>query len=215
MPAPARPRENQRNRTRAALLAAAGALMREGRRPSIPDVAAAAGIARRTAYRYFPSAEQLHTEAALETLRPAMEGALATMSGANPEARLETTVREMQRLAAQNEDLLRAMIRLTVDRRADEQTTGHAPVRGSRRIDWLEASLAPIRSRLTPRAFARLVSAVSLCVGAEALIVLRDVRGLDEKRAADVSSWAATALLRASLAEPGAKRTKPRSAAKR
>ncbi len=189
--------------------------MREGRRPSIPDVAAAAGIARRTAYRYFPSAEQLHTEAALETLRPAMEGALATMSGANPEARLERTVREMQRLAAQNEDLLRAMIRLTVDRRAAEQTTGHAPVRGSRRIDWLEASLAPIRSRLTPRAFARLISAVSLCVGAEALIVLRDVRGLDEKRAADVSSWAATALLRASLAEPAAKRTKPRSAAKR
>lgn len=168
MPAPARRRENQRNRTRAALLAAAGALMREGRRPSIPDVAAAAGIARRTAYRYFPSAEQLHTEAALETLRPAMEGALATMSGANPEARLERTVREMQRLAAQNEDLLRAMIRLTVDRRAAEQTTGHAPVRGSRRIDWLEASLAPIRSRLTPRAFARLISAVSLCVGAEA-----------------------------------------------
>jgi len=44
-----------------------------------------------------------------------------------------------------------------------------------------------------------LVSAISLCVGAEALIVLRDIRGLDQKTAADVSAWSAKALLRAAL----------------
>lgn len=204
-------RAGQRKRTRDALLSAAATLMRAGKRPSVPDVAAAAGIARRTAYRYFPSSEQLNTEAALETLRPMMEHALEAVSGADPERRLERTVREMQRLAAQNEELLRAMIRLTIDRRREAGTPINVPLRGSRRTDWLEAGLAPARARLSARAFERLVSAVSLCVGSEALIVLRDVRGLDEKRAADVSTWAAITLLRASLAEAGDKRTKRRT----
>lgn len=204
-------REGQRKRTRDALLSAAAALMRAGKRPSVPDVAAVAGIARRTAYRYFPSSEQLHTEAALETLRPMMARTLAAVPGEDPEHRLERTVREMQRLAAQNEELLRAMIRLTIDQRRDAATSAKLPLRGSRRIDWLEAALAPARARLSARAFRRLVSAVSLCVGAEALIVLRDVRGLDEKRAAEVSSWAAITLLRASLAEAGDKPAKRRT----
>ncbi len=214
MTAPNPARANQRNRTRAALLAAAAALMRDGQRPSVPDVAAAAGIARRTAYRYFPSSEQLLTEAALETLRPLMDVALAA-TGDDPEVRLEHTVREMQRLAAQNEDLLRAMIRLTVDQRKNRTVPANAPLRGNRRVDWLEAALKPVRSRLSPRAFARLVSALTFCVGPEALIALRDIRGLDEKHAADVSSWAAIALLRASLTETAAKRPKRRPARKR
>jgi len=205
-------REQQRKRTRDALLSAAASLMRDGKRPSVADVAAAAGIARRTAYRYFPSPEQLHTEAALETLRPLMTRMLAAEPSDDPEQRLERTVREMHRLAAQNEDLLRAMIRLTIDRRKSAATPANAPLRGSRRIDWLEAALAPARAHLTPRAFARLVSAVSLCVGAEALIVLRDVRGLDEKQAADVSAWAAVALLRTSLAEVDESRKRRRPA---
>jgi hypothetical protein len=137
---------------------------------------------------------------------------LAAEPSDDPERRLEHTVREMHRLAAQNEDLLRAMIRLTIDRRRSAATPANVPLRGSRRIDWLEAALAPARAHLTPRAFARLVSAVSLCVGAEALIVLRDVRGLDEKQSADVSAWAAVALLRASLAEVDGSRKRRRPA---
>lgn len=201
MPVSSRPRENQRRRTRADLLAAAAALMRDGQRPTIPDVAAAAGVARRTAYRYFPSQEQLHTEAALEELRPVMDRALATSSESDPEIRLERTVREMQRLVVQNEDLLRAMIRLTVDQRKAPGVPADAPLRGRRRIDWIEAALEPVRKRLSGRAFSRLVSAVTLCVGPEALIALRDIRGLNERQAADVSSWAAIALLRASLTD--------------
>lgn len=214
MTAPNRARENQRKRTRAALLAAAAALMRDGGRPSVADVAAAADVARRTAYRYFPSSEQLHTEAALETIRPLMDAVLAA-TGDDPEVRLDHTVREMHRLAVQNEDLLRAMIRLTIDQRTRRTVPANVPVRGSRRVDWLEAALKPVRARLAPRAFARLISALTFCVGPEALIALRDIRGLDDKNAADVSSWAAVALLRASLSEAGAKRSKPRPAHKR
>jgi hypothetical protein len=47
-----------------------------------------------------------------------------------------------------------------------------------------------------------------MCVGIEALIVLRDLRGLPEREAEEVSRWAARTLLRESLAE--AETRKPR-----
>ncbi|HMA00730.1 MAG: hypothetical protein ACM34L_09445 [Gemmatimonas sp.] len=51
------------------------------------------------------------------------------------------------------------------------------------------------------RRYERLVSALAMCVGIEALIVLRDLRGLDEGDAQEVSRWAARTLLRESLEE--------------
>lgn len=140
------------------------------------------------------------TEAALELLRPTVETSFESTK-LNPEVRIDATVRTMQREAAAKEDLLRTIIRLTVERHGESGEERTTPVRGIRRIDWLEGALQPVRSQLTPREFARLISAVSLCVGAEALIVLRDVRGLDADNAAEVSSWTARALLRAALEE--------------
>jgi hypothetical protein len=47
--------------------------------------------------------------------------------------------------------------------------------------------------------FERLVAAMCLCVGVEALVVLRDVCGLEAEEAKEVARWAAFALLSASL----------------
>jgi hypothetical protein len=47
-------RENQRRRTRKDLLQAAARLMKEGRTPSLDEVAETALVSRATAYRYFP-----------------------------------------------------------------------------------------------------------------------------------------------------------------
>ena len=195
-------RSGPARRTRAALLAATADLLRAGGYPSVAEAAEAADVSRRTAYRYFPTQEQLLTEAALETLRSGIEASFASIEE-EPEARIEAAVRAMQQQAAANERLLRTMIRLTVERKMGATGTSAAP-RGSRRIDWIESALAPVRTRLPKSAYARLVSAISLCVGAEALIVLRDVRGLDQASAADVSAWAAKALLRAALDEVSA-----------
>ncbi len=188
--------------------------------PSVADVAETADVSRRTAYRYFPTQEQLLTEAALETLRPGIESSFTALD--DPEARVEAAVRAMQKQTELNENLLRTMIRLTVERRVDPTVAPSdvkAAMRGSRRIEWIENALAPVRAQLSAARFARLVSAVSLCVGAEALIVLRDIRGLDPAGAADVCAWAAKALLRSALQETPlattekARRTKTRQSA--
>jgi AcrR family transcriptional regulator len=193
-------RSGPQRRTKAALLAAAAELLRSGEVPSVAQAAEAADVSRRTAYRYFPTQERLLTEAALESLRPGIEASFASIE-TDPEARIEAAVRAMQESAAMNEGLLRTMIRLSVERGVEAPAGGAPAVRGSRRVDWIESALAPVRTRLSKPAFAQLVSAVSLCVGAEALIVLRDVRGLDHATAADVSAWSAKALLRAALDE--------------
>jgi AcrR family transcriptional regulator len=202
-------RAKQKSRTRAALLSAAGRLIAAGRTPNVAEVADAADVSRRTAYRYFPTQEQLLVEAALEALRPEVESAMA---GALPparhapgddiedaRARLESLVHAIHRLMLQHERLLRTMIRLTA-----MQSNADGPVRGYRRVDWIESAVAPVRRRLGASRFARLVSSLALCVGTDALIVLQDVRGLAPGAAERVAAWTAQALLSASIAEADA-----------
>jgi hypothetical protein len=85
------------------------------------------------------------------------------------------------------------------------------PTRGYRRIEWIEQALEPIRPRVTPKAFERLVSALAMVMGWESLIVAQDIRGLDLDDAGEVSAWAAAALLRATLADPKAARRQKES----
>ncbi|HEY5087007.1 MAG TPA: helix-turn-helix domain-containing protein [Gemmatimonadaceae bacterium] len=198
-------RERQKGRTRKALLAAAVELIAAGRTPSIAEVADAAEISRRTAYRYFPTQEQLLVEATLEGLRPSIVEAVESPEAGQPddvEARLDRTVLALQRGAVANEQLLRTMIRLTVSRPSPTAPTERAePRRGYRRIDWIELALEPVRKQLGKKCFERLVTALTVCLGIDALIVLRDLRGLTYAEAEAVSLWTARNLLRASLAE--------------
>jgi AcrR family transcriptional regulator len=204
-------REKQKRRTRTAILTAARELIRQGKVPSVTDAADAADVSRRTAYRYFPTQEQLLTEAQLEGERPVFERVFEAPELAHDiEARLDALVRTMFAVTRSTELLMRTMIRLTVERGRDEDTVNAAeaepPRRGYRRIDWIEMALSPIRTQLDESSFERLVSGLALCVGIEALLVLRDIRGLDLAAAEEVSRWTARSLLYASLAESNAQR---------
>jgi AcrR family transcriptional regulator len=198
-------RDKQKRRTHAAILTAARALIQQGTIPSVADAADAADVSRRTAYRYFPTQEQLLTEVQLERERPIFERVFAAPELAHDvEARLDALVRTIYAELQVTEPLMRAMIRLTVDSSRDEPaaaTEAEQPRRGYRRIDWIELALEPVRMRLDEISFERLVSAVALCIGIEALLVLRDIRGLDHAAAEEVSRWAIRSLLHASLAD--------------
>lgn len=198
-------RHRQRLRTRRDLLATAGRLIESGRLPTVAEVADAAAVSRRTAYRYFPTQAKLFAEAALEGLRPAMERAIAGApqggGSGDPGSRVEALVTAMQRLAIDNEHLLRTMIYLTVL----EPASAGMPRRGVRRVDWIESSLQPLRERLSDATYQRLVSALAVCAGIEALLVLRDIRGLGTQQAIEASRWMARAMVRQALADERAK----------
>lgn len=207
-------RVQQKGRTRSVLLAAAVRLLTGGAQPTVAEVADAAAVSRRTAYRYFPTQEQMLVEAALEGVRGIMSQAIEGEDGKrrdvqDVEARLDRAVRALQRSAVANEQLLRTMIRLTVSAAPTAPAgTGATPKRGYRRIEWIALALAPVKKKLGKRRYERLISALALCVGIEALIVLRDLRGLSEGEAEEVSRWAAATLLRETLRESKPRRKK-------
>ena len=193
-------REAQRRRTRAAILDATTRLLAEGGEPSIDDIAAAADVSRRTVYMYFPTLDQLLLDATLGALSATkVEEALDRAERADDtRARVDALVRTLTRLSAQTLPLGRRLIQLTVSGGTD---TGPRPRRGYRRVAWVERAVDPLRDRLSAEQFDRLVSALAVVIGWEAMVVLRDVRGLRPKREEEVLRWAADVLVTAMLAE--------------
>lgn len=191
-------RERQRRRTRRAIVNAAAELLARGESPSVTEIAEAAEVSRRTVYLYFPTLDQLLADAALAATGDFIEPALTT--SAAPQQRLDNFVRGMQRGAADTEQLGRTVIRLTLDPVPDGAAEP-VPRRGYRRVEWIERALEPVAAQLDADRFERLVSALTLVVGWEPFMTLRDTRGLSGPQIEDVSAWIARTLLAATLAE--------------
>ena len=199
-------RINQKRRTRAAILAAAVDLVEGGQRPTVAEVADVALVSRATAYRYFPTHEYLLFEAALESTRTDINRELEENTlPEDPEARLEMLIDALQKRIIDKETAFRTMLRLSLEQSPEEERHGGesspSRLRGGGRVRWIEKALRPVRERLEEPEFRRLVAALSLCMGIEALVVLRDVCALEASEAEDVLRWAARTLLRSSLAE--------------
>jgi AcrR family transcriptional regulator len=194
-------RFRQRRRTRAAIVAAAADLLRSGRTPSINEVAEAADVSRRTVYLYFPTLEQLLIDATLGMLSQAAvdEAIDAADTGGDVTERVTAMIRAVSAMSAETLPLGRSLIRLTVD--SPDSTKQAQPRRGYRRIAWIERALEPLRPQLDTARFERLVSALAMVTGWEALIILQDLRGLTPPEQAETSAWAAQALVRAALHE--------------
>ena len=189
-----RGRERQRRRTRKAIVDAAVELLGRGGEPSVAEIAETADVSRRTVYLYFPTVEHLLADAALEAARGSVEPSFE--AGGDAGERLEALVRAVQQGFAETEELGRTIIRLTVGA-ADGSRPRGTPRRGYRRVEWIERALEPIRDELPPERFERLVSALTLVIGWEAMIVLQDTRGLDHRQAEEICVSAARALLAA------------------
>jgi AcrR family transcriptional regulator len=189
----------QRRRTRAAIVAATRQLVADGKTPSIDEIAAAADVSRRTIYMYFPTVDQLLLDATVALLSEATIDAVLDPDrfGDDVIARIDALARTLVELAPDTLPLGRKIIRLTVD--APPADEGER--RGYRRVEWIERAVEPLRDRVTAAQYERLVSALSLILGWEAMVVLRDVRGLDASREAEVIRWASTALVEATLQE--------------
>jgi AcrR family transcriptional regulator len=193
-------RYRQRRRTRAAIVEAAANLLRSGVTPSVAEVADAADVSRRTVYLHFPTIEQLLADATVGLLsQGAIDAAIeAADTGDDPTERVAAMIRAIYAEADDTLPLGRSLIRLTVEAGASEPDRA-APRRGYRRIGWIERALEPLRPDLDDAHYERLVSALAMVVGWEALIVLQDVRGLAPDEQLDTTLWAARALVQAAL----------------
>jgi AcrR family transcriptional regulator len=189
----------QKRRTRTAILAATQQLLADGVTPSMAEIAEATDVSRRTLYQHFPTLDQLLLDAMLgELAEREVDTAIAEADPGGTDAgkRVEAMVRTLSTMSEETLRLGRSMVRLTL-----AQPPAPGQRRGHRRVGWIEQAIAPLRDDLEPAAFERLVSALAMVVGWEALIVLDDVRGHDAGDRTQTSLWAARALIDAALQE--------------
>lgn len=195
-----KPRLNQRRRTRAALVEAAMQAVRRGETPTIESTAAAAGISRATAYRYFTSQQALLLETSLDAISTIPDPSLVDEGPVD--SRVDTTIRFFVQMAHSHEPFMRTFLMLSMDHwlHAHKDGKDNRALRKGRRLPWLDRALAPLQS-LSPREKRRLRTALSMLCGVEAMVVAKDVCGCTARQAEEASRWAAQAILRAALEE--------------
>lgn len=197
------PRANQKARTRAAIIAAAQELKRNGTAPTVEQAAEQARVSRATAYRYFPTKEALLIEVSDITVHAApVEALLANLSTDDVEQRLVLLLDTFDQIVLTEEEHFRTASRVYQDTWLRSHRNGDdAPVvREGRRMRWLQTVLAPLDD-LPPDRKRLLQAALALTLGGEAIITMKDVCRLEDDQALAVLRWAATALLRAAADE--------------
>jgi AcrR family transcriptional regulator len=192
-------RYRQRRRTREAIVTATTELLQRGVTPSMSEVAEAAEVSRRTVYLHFPTLEQLLIDATLGALsQHAVDDAIdAADLELGAEARVSAMIDALSAQSVETLALGRSLIALTVESPA--QHDPGQPLRGYRRMGWIERAIEPLRDRLTPKRYERLLSGLAMVIGWEGLIVLQDIRGLSSDEQRQTTHWAARALIAAAL----------------
>jgi AcrR family transcriptional regulator len=185
-------RSQQKQRTRAALVASARQLIsRTGSIPTVADTAVAAGISRTSAYRYFPSQQAL-----LIAAHPEVE-ATTMLSGVTDDsdvpARVEAVLRRYLAVIIDTEPQQRTMLRLSLTDSVDQ--SGLA-LRQGRAIGWLSEALRPWNEKLGEDGVRRLAIAIRAASGIESFVWLTDVAGLDKPAAVELIVWSVSAMVR-------------------
>lgn len=191
-------RANQKRRTRQALIDAARALREEGHNPTFAEVAERALVSRATAYRYFPSLEALISESSTDRGMKPLEH--FWQPGDDPIEGIGRAANELNGLLIDDEVGLHVMERsfMTVWLESESHET---PLRPGRRMNYIEPIVDSLKDVLTPAERKRLKQALSIVMGTEALIAVRDISRASIDEALDSAAWAARSLVRQALAE--------------
>jgi AcrR family transcriptional regulator len=190
-----------RARMRRLMLDTAMRLMQSGIVPSVSEVAEAAEVSRATAYRYFPTQAAMIQAAVDEALGPILAW---SSDSAEAEARVTALVEFAFPRMIEYEATHRAALLLALDQWARRQagTLGQEArvVRGNRKA-LLRDAASPLARDIGRPAFDKLTQSLSLLFGIEAIVVLKDIWGLDAAKARKVAVWAAGALVRTAIHE--------------
>jgi AcrR family transcriptional regulator len=171
--------------------------MKQGRTPTLEEVAEEALVSRATAYRYFPSVEALLVEAAVDVAVPEPGEFFRDEASSDPVERLQRVETALHDMILANEQLLRTVLAHTIQQGIDADESGKLPRRQNRRTPLIEAALEPARVQFKPGSLSLLTRALALILGPEAMVVTKDVLQLDDADARKVKRWAIGALVEA------------------
>jgi AcrR family transcriptional regulator len=184
--------------------------MKQGRKPSLEEIAEEASISRATAYRYFPGVEALLLEASVDVAIPEADDLFRSGLPDDPISRLERVDAALHDMILANEAPLRMMLVHSLERGIRGGEDKDLPARQNRRTPLIEAALKPARKQFTPASLETLSRALALVIGTEAMVVFKDVLQLDDADARKVKRWAIRALVEAARKSDASEPMKPR-----
>ena len=185
-------------RTWTLMVTTANDMMRQGLSPSVSEVAEAAGVSRSTAYRYFPSRADMLRAVVAKALGPILDWD----DGASGEDRIASLFSTACPRLFEHEATFRAALRQSLESDGADATLG----RGHRR-QLLASAIRDLD--LPDLQKMRLNRALSLTFGIEAMVVLKDIWGLDDNEVRETALWAAQAMISAAQREAkGARQVK-------
>jgi AcrR family transcriptional regulator len=186
-------RINQKLRTRKAILQAVSRILKHNPSPSLEEIAQEALISRATIYRYFPKLESLLIEAVLE-LKMLEPAALLSATANNPIDRVVRVHHFLYDAAVENEVKFRQFLKATLSQWLEGKDK-ELQLRSGRRISMLEEALKGQKASLDEETFQKLVFSLSVMVGIESLIVLRDVCEVSYQDGREIMEWAISQLV--------------------
>ncbi len=169
-------RSNQKERTRAAIVAAAREVITGGGEVTMPEVARRALVSEATAYRYFPDLPSLLREA-LAGMWDNAEETMKPMAGSrDPVERIGFAAEALLREVLAYQGAVRVAISAAITR---PSATGLRP---GRRLGLIDEALRPLSATLAvrdPGKLEQLKRGLAVVVSAEALFTLTDLCGLE------------------------------------
>src|SRR5262245_27606345 len=187
-------RARQKQRTRDHLISAVRELITSGDTPTIEEVAAAAGISRTTAYRYFASQAELLATAYPDIVATSV---LPEPTPSAPDERVAAVADFVITRVQDNEPQQRAMLRLSLG-----DTEHELPLRQGRVIAWFIDALEPLAEALGEETLHQLALALRAACGIETRVWLRDLAGPAPAQVSTLQRWMVDTLVKGALEAP-------------
>lgn len=178
-------RVHQKLKTRVSILSAAKRLMKKSEKITLEDVAKEANISRATIYRYFSNIDLLIMEASLDIQHLSADQIKEETNELSLVERILFIQEHYNSLAQKNETGFRRYLSAALT----ESITNKKKVRGARRVESLKKSLEPFKARLPKEQYERLINIASVLMGIDALIVAKDVCGLNNDESSELLKW--------------------------
>lgn len=185
-------RAEQKAKTKVKILKATKALLQLEKPITLEDIALEAHISRATIYRYYSNIDLLITEATLEIHHKSPEAIFKESKGKALDEQLLDIQEQYNQFAAKNETVFRRYLSAVLS----ESLSNKEKIRGARRIKTLEKVLGEANSEISAEDRVKLKNVGALLMGIDALVVCKDVCGLNNQETNDTLKWAMQMILK-------------------
>lgn len=185
-------RVNQKAKTKTNILEAAREMMQKEKLITLEDVAKKANISRATIYRYYSNIDILITEASLDIHHKSPDDFFEEVKNMPLADRIFYIQKHYNQLAQKHEVEFRRYLSAVLS----ESITSKKKLRGARRVKSLNNVLKPFKNDLDSVTFNKLITAASVLMGIDSLIVCKDVCDLNNEETNDTLQWALKMILK-------------------